>query len=346
MSVLSVTVPYMAEQTFNKHVWSADQLSAAVAAATSWRGVMRELGLNPDNGGATLTIRRHAARLGLDTSHFKGNRSWPDSVLRRAVTESRTWDEVLTTLGLSSQAGGERTLVKAHALRLGLDVGHLGNPAAHSPPSCELRPDLAHLRQAAESLAAAWFVLCGCNVAFPVVPDCYDLLVSRSDGTRRVQVKTTICNTKDGWLARIARRPYSIGNNAPLVPYDPEVIDYFFVVDGDLTIYVIPSRAVGGRTTILLRSYAKYIVGNAAGLMVAAPPGTKLRPAEPGRALAPRGPGQLGDEQGGVDGTDPRGEVVAGACTVALDRVTGVVLGERHRVVPVGDVDQPARVLG
>lgn len=247
--------------------WSDDQLPAAVAAANSWRGVMRELGLNPNNGGGTLTVRRHAAWLGLDTSHFKGNRSWSDEVLRWAVTDSRTWDEVLTRLGLSSRAGGERVLVKAHALRLGLDLSHLGQPAPHRAAASQLRPDLAHLRQAAESLAATWFVLCGCNVAYPAVPDCYDLLVSASDGLKRVQVKTTTCNTKVGWLAQVGRRPYSIGNNALLVPYDPEVIDLFFIVDGDFAIYVIPSRAVGGRTRILLRSYKKYIVGNAAGLM-------------------------------------------------------------------------------
>jgi hypothetical protein len=105
--------------------WSDQQLPAAVAAATSWRGVMRQLGLNPANGGTTRTIRRHAAWLGLDTSHFRGNRSWSDAVLRQAVTEGRTWDEVLTTLGLKAQVGGGRALVKAHALRLGLDVTHL-----------------------------------------------------------------------------------------------------------------------------------------------------------------------------------------------------------------------------
>jgi len=230
---------------------------------------MRKLGLNPNNGGRTLTVRRHAAWLGLDTSHFKGNRSWSDAVLRHAVTESRTWDEVLTMLGLSARAGGERTLVKAHALRLGLDISHLGQPAPHRAAASELKPDLAHLRLAAESLAATWFVLCGCNVAHPVVPDCYDLLVSAPEGMKRVQVKTSICNTKVGWQAQVARRPYSIGNNALLVPYDPEMIDLFFVVDGDLMIYVIPSRALGGRTRILLRSYKKYIVGNAAGLMPA-----------------------------------------------------------------------------
>jgi hypothetical protein len=232
---------------------------------------MRELGLNPSNGGVTKTIRRHAARLGLDTSHFKGNRSWSDDVLRQTVTQSRTWDEVLTTLGLSSRAGGERTLVKAHALRLGLDFSHLGHPAPHVATPCELRPDLAHLRRAAESLAAAWFVLCGCNVAFPVAPDCYDLLVWASDGMKRVQVKTTTCKTKDGWMAQVARRPYSVTNNALLIPYDPDVIDLFFIIDGDLTVYVIPSRVLGGRTKILMRSYTKYIVGNVAGLMVSQP---------------------------------------------------------------------------
>jgi len=110
-------------------------------------------------------------------------------------------------------------------------------------------------------------MLCGRNVLTPAEPDTYDLLVDMPGGMKRVQVKTTTFKSKDGWLVRIGRRPYSIGNNAPLVPYDPEVIELFFIVDGDLTVYVIPSLAVGGRTQILLRSYTKYIVGNAAGLM-------------------------------------------------------------------------------
>jgi len=52
-----------------------------------------------------------------------------------------------------------------------------------------------------------------------------------------------------------------------LVPYDPEEIDSFFIMDGDLTMYVIPSCAVGGYRTLLLRSYARYIVGSAAASM-------------------------------------------------------------------------------
>jgi hypothetical protein len=261
----------MVEKTPSNSAWSDDQLPAAVAAATSWRGVMRELGLNPANGGTTRTIRHHAAWLGLDTSHFRSNRSWSAEVLRQAVTEARTWDEVLTRLGLRPQVGGGRALVKAHALRLGLDVAHLGRPAPRAGEPCDLKPDLVHLRRAAESIATAWFMLCGRNVAIPVEPDIYDLLVDMPDGPKRVQVKTTTFKGKDGWLVQIGRRPYSIGNNALLVPYDPEIIELFFIVDGDLAMYLIPSRVIAGRVQILLRTYSNFIVGNAAGLMPAQP---------------------------------------------------------------------------
>jgi hypothetical protein len=79
--------------------WSDEDLHLAVARASSWRGVMRELVLNPNNGGVTKTIRSHSSRMGLDTSHFRSNRSWSDGQLREALTESRTWDEVLVALG-------------------------------------------------------------------------------------------------------------------------------------------------------------------------------------------------------------------------------------------------------
>lgn len=110
-------------------------------------------------------------------------------------------------------------------------------------------------------------MLCGRNVAFPVEPDIYDLLVDMPDGPKRVQVKTTTFKSKDGWLVQIGRRPYSIRNNALLVPYDPEIINLFFIVDGDLAMYLIPSRVIAGRVQLLLRTYSNFIVGNAAGLM-------------------------------------------------------------------------------
>jgi hypothetical protein len=55
------------------------------------------------------------------------------------------------------------------------------------------------------------------------------------------------------------------------VPCDPDVIDLFFIVDGDLAMYLIPSRVIAGRVQILLRTYRAYIVANAAGLIVSPP---------------------------------------------------------------------------
>jgi hypothetical protein len=118
-------------------------------------------------------------------------------------------------------------------------------------------------------LAACWFSLCGSATAIPVEPAVYDLLVSMEDGIRRVQVKTTTYYSKGGWQVAVGRRPYSAGNREGLVPYDPDLIDLFFIVDGDLAMYLIPSQVIAGRVQILLRTYAGYIVGNAAGLMTA-----------------------------------------------------------------------------
>lgn len=216
-------------------------------------------------------MKRHVAQVGLDTSHFRGKRSWSDAQLRRAVIDAQSWDELLTTLGLAPRSGDGRIRVKAHAMRLGLSLAHLENSSAPSPESGEARPDLRFLRDAAPSMAASWFALCGFNVAIPVEPAVYDLLVSTPEGIKRVQVKTTTCFGKDGWTVAVGRRPYSIGNRERRLPYDPEMIDWFFILDGDLTIYLIPSRVIAGRVAILLHTYTKYVVGNAVGFMENSP---------------------------------------------------------------------------
>ncbi|HXL91860.1 MAG TPA: hypothetical protein VN969_23195 [Streptosporangiaceae bacterium] len=45
------------------------------------------------------------------------------------------------------------------------------------------------------------------------------------------------------------------------------MIDLFFIMDGDLSMFLIPSTVIAGRVQILLRCYQEYLVGNAAGLM-------------------------------------------------------------------------------
>jgi len=102
-------------------------------------------------------------------------------------------------------------------------------------------------------------------------PALYDLLVAMPDGIKRVQVKTTTFN-RNGWLVRVGRRSYSVGSRGPLVPYDPDLLDLFFILDGELTMYVIPSRVIAGRVAILLHNYSEYVVGSAAVLMSGASP--------------------------------------------------------------------------
>lgn len=228
---------------------------------------MRALGLSVNSAGAIRIVRRHVLRLDLDTSHFRRTRAWSDAQLRRAVIDAESWDELLTTLGVAPDDWDGRTRAKAQAVRLGLDLSHLENRAGNLSGPAEAKPDLKYLRDAATSIAASWFTLCGFTAAIPVEPAVYDLLVSMPDGIKRVQVKTTTYYSKDGWMVVVGRRPYSVGNRERLVPYDPELIDLFFIMDGDLTMYLIPSRVIAGRVAILLRTYAKYIVGNAAGLM-------------------------------------------------------------------------------
>ena len=128
------------------------------------------------------------------------------------------------------------------------------------------RPNIKHLREAGTAIATMWFLLCGYNASIPIEPALYDLLVAMPDSIKRVQVKTTTFN-KHGWLVRVGRRSYSVGNRGPLVPYDPDLIDLFFILDGDLTMYVIPSRLIAGRVAILLNNHSECVVGSAAFLM-------------------------------------------------------------------------------
>lgn len=245
-----------------KYQWSDEQLIEAIRASEHWRGVMRELGIQTNSAGVMARIRRDVARLELDVSHFKGSRTWSDSELIRAVIDARTWDDVLASLGLGSPQQGTRLHLMRHAARLGLDVSHLEIPSPSSAIPRPVQPDLANLRSAAPCMAAAWFTLRGRSALFPIEPAVFDIAVSMPDGMKRVQVKTSTTRNGDSWLVNVSRRPHSPGNLGPRTPYDPDEIDLFFIVDGDLNMYLIPSRVIAGRTSILLRAYEDYIVGN------------------------------------------------------------------------------------
>ncbi len=164
---------------------------------------MRALGLDANSAGAIRIVKRHVLRLGLDTSHFRGKRTWSDAQLRRAVIGAESWDELLTELGVALDDLDGRTRAKAQAVRLGLDLAHLEDHVRKGPAEAE--PDLKYLRNAVTSIAASWFALCGFTAAIPVEPTVYDLLVSMPNGNKRVQVKTTTYYSRDGWMAGVGR---------------------------------------------------------------------------------------------------------------------------------------------
>lgn len=235
-----------------QRTYTDEQLIDAIARSTSWRGTLRELGLVATSAGAMKSVRSRADHLAIDRRHFTGQRRWTDEQLRLAVATAQTWPEVASALGLSG--GSAVATLKGHAVRLGLDTAHFATET-RVPMTEPYRPHVINLARAGSLLAAAWFTLCGHEVSWPLEPARYDLLVGTDLGVRRVQVKTA--TTRDGisWQAYL-----STTTRHERRTYDPDEIDDFFVIDGDLSYYLIPLAAVGGLHTVRLAAYGQYRV--------------------------------------------------------------------------------------
>ncbi|MDF1489996.1 group I intron-associated PD-(D/E)XK endonuclease [Tessaracoccus caeni] len=195
------------------------------------------------------SVRAHADRLGADYGHFTGQRRWTEAQLAEAVRASSSWGEVVDRLG--PRGGSAAALLKGHAARLGLDVSLLG-ARRPSDDVQTLRPNIRNPPRAGSLLAAAWFTLCGYEVSWPLEPCRYDLLVHGAGGMRRVQVKTTLA------AKPVTRTVYLSTTRRERRTYDPDEIDDFFIIDGDLNFYLIPVSTVGGLHAIRLDAYEPY----------------------------------------------------------------------------------------
>jgi hypothetical protein len=174
-------------------------------------------------------------------------------------------------LGVRAEAG-MRTFIKGHAARLGLDLSHLSvsgpKPTGQIASLAELPYAPEHLRRTAPALAMTWFIARGCTPALPIEPEPYDLLVRAPDGFWRVQVKSTTFRSPKGyWGVKVGHGSGGKRNTEGVIPYDHEEIDLFFIVDGDLNLYLIPSIVLAGRVGIAVDAYEKFRVGNAAGVL-------------------------------------------------------------------------------
>lgn len=225
------------------------QLVDAIKGASSWRAVLRGLGLAGTSASAMRSARAHADRLGVDYGHFRGQRRWTDRELDDAVRNSTSWAEVLETL--KDCRDSDLAVLKGHAARMGLDVKHLVEPESILLPA-KLSPELDNLHRAGSLLAAAWFAMCGCSVSWPLEPSRYDLIVDGASMPRRIQVKTTTVRAGASWKVYLStsRQGRSI--------YSLDEIDEFFIIDGDLDYYLIPVAAVAGLHAIHLGAYKQY----------------------------------------------------------------------------------------
>jgi hypothetical protein len=239
--------------TFQR-TYTDDELQAAVASEHSWRGVLRALGLTATSAGSQRSVRRHADRLRLDYSHFTGQRRWTDAALAAAVAESSSWTQVAAALGV--RGGSSYPALRGHALRLGLDHSHF-NPVPAPVEGDGLAPDRNLLFRAGALLAAAWFEASGAGVAWPLEPARYDLLAHTPHGVRRVQVKTTINRAGSTYAVLLSTSSHS-GPGRRV--YDPDEIDEFFIIDGELNYYRIPINVVGGLKAVHLSAYDGYRV--------------------------------------------------------------------------------------
>jgi hypothetical protein len=232
--------------------YSDEQLIDVIRASHSWRGVLRALGLTATSAAAMRSVRSQCDRLGLDYSHFTGQRRWTDRQLVAAIASSTSWTQVAEMLGLAG--GSSSTTIRGHAVRLGLDTGHLASPRKPHPPMELMRAHRENLPRAGSLMAAAWFELCGHSVSWPLEPCRYDLLVWIDATAQRIQVKTTTVKQGSSWTAWISN------TGRERTTYDPTEIDYFFIIDGDFDYYLIPVAAVGGLTAIQMSAYQDYLL--------------------------------------------------------------------------------------
>jgi hypothetical protein len=256
--------------------WTEDDLRDAAGNATSWADLLRQFGYKPSSTMVRRALRAELQRYEVDTSHFTGQRTWSDQALIEAAAVARSWTDLLSALGLSP-TNRSCDSVRTAARRLGVELGRftLGPKTYGDAIGIDLpdQPGLANLRNAAPSIAATWFLACGRAVSAPCEPEAYDLVADTPGGLKRVQVKST--TSRDGrgnWIARIGHRPDGSPSTADLTPYKTDEVDLFFIVDGDLLLYIIPAATVAGKVSLSLQGCKEFIVGNASSLMVSINP--------------------------------------------------------------------------
>jgi hypothetical protein len=173
---------------------------------------------------------------------------------------------------LGKPRSGAAMHVRKVADRLGLDSSHFivrrnAAPVLESGPLPFARPITGTGSASSLSVAMQWFLERGYLVSVPIEPAPYDLVTESDEGLQRVQVKSTSRrNPKGSYVVRLTRTVYVPGakpnasGSYRAVPYEPGVIDYFFILTRSRDIYLIPAPVVAGATNIAVARYDKFKV--------------------------------------------------------------------------------------
>jgi len=197
-------------------------------------------------------------------------RTYTDEELVIAVQKASCWADVRESLGKTR--GGASSHVKTVAIRLGLDTSHFSYRRSSVP--LLLKQDLfsrpiQRTSKIGLTVAATWFLERGYNVAVPMEVASYDLIVESDQGLKKVQVKTTTSQDTGGcYTVSINRQAYdatspTIGSHGRVkrTPYLESEIDFFFIVTGDHSFYLIPVQQVLGLQVLSLgRKYKNFLV--------------------------------------------------------------------------------------
>lgn len=111
--------------------WTRDELTLALAGATSWSDVLSRMGL-PLDPDVRYRVRRRTTQLGIETRHLLPlprnhpgrKRSWTNDELKAAVAASRSVAQAIRALGLIP-AGGNYAHISRCIKDLALDTSHL-----------------------------------------------------------------------------------------------------------------------------------------------------------------------------------------------------------------------------
>jgi len=221
---------------------------------------LRQFGMSAPRNGRQM--RAACDALAISYVHFSGTR-WEkidEPAFVAAVAASQSWVEVMARLGFAVESGSARASLRRVALELGVEICHLSrDPGADTSQPFSGSGDDRNIRHAATFLVAAKCTLLGHRVSWPLEPQPYDLLVHTAQvGILKLHVKSGTRFADGSWLVQISKARRDPTGVRRRMAYTEDDVDYFAVVDGEQTVYMLPIRLVEGQTTVSLRKYQDY----------------------------------------------------------------------------------------